>query len=42
MADSGEYVDYWNLELEEGVSEAEIEKIAIKLVATAGESLYGH
>ncbi len=42
MAEPGEYVDYWNLEIEEGVSEAEIKKTAIKLVATADELLRGH
>jgi len=42
LAEPSEYVDYWNLEIEEGISEAEIKKLAIKLVAAADELLCEH
>ena len=41
MAEPGEYVDYWNLEREEGVSESEIKKIADELITRVDEILIG-
>lgn len=39
VEDPGEYVDYWNLEEEEGVTAAMIGKIAIELSRRAKETL---